>query len=301
MSLDWTDIFKTLGSTVVVVAAISWLTKQTITHFYLVDLEARKVEFSKELEATKASFSNELEAYKAALKAEYDQQLARFQADLGIAVASIDRRRQEIVRWANPVLTAIEELQRRLDNILLSDGWLALSKENENRINPNWSISYDYFLPSTIYLFGQYFCVSRLLQESVSLELFRTHTEKDAFFKRLHESGRKLSGFPLHQLADLPADGDRQIFTLQQRALGEAMVVREGGTTRCMSYEEFLRKSSDDTFKTLLDPVTRFMSGLEPKHQRRWKRLLLLKGDLEELLTECKRLLTLAQSPPASP
>src|SRR4051794_8965083 len=39
-----------------------------------------------------------------------------------------ERIRQEIIRWANPILGAVTDLEARLRNILDDDGYLALSQ-----------------------------------------------------------------------------------------------------------------------------------------------------------------------------
>jgi F0F1-type ATP synthase membrane subunit b/b' len=227
-----------------------------------------------------------------AQKAQFDRQMANFQTGLAIRTAREDRIRQQVVHWANPIFGAVVDLERRLDNILQSEGYLALSPDTEGKISTDWSICYDYFLPSTVYLFCQYFCWIRLLQESLSFELFEKHEAKDDFFEGIRAVGHKLSGYPLDELKDLPHGGDCQIFNLQQRAIGEAATVREGSELRCMRYPEFLVKWPDPDFKRLLDPMTRFVDKLQPTNARRWKRLDLMAEALKNLQQKCKQLLT---------
>jgi len=44
----------------------------------------------------------------------------------------------------------VQKLHNQLDNILKENGYLALSKNYEEQVNKNWSISYDYFSWSTV-------------------------------------------------------------------------------------------------------------------------------------------------------
>ncbi len=345
--IHWDDLLKTLGSTTLVVAAISFLARAIIGHFFSRDLVTHKANLNqdaesykanlkrqadleladarartdRELAETKARSERELAELKTrtdhelaelhvrterelakakersdaallAQKAEFDRQIATFQTGLATRTARADRIRQQVVRWANPILDSVMGLKERLRNILQEAGYLALSSETEGEIGTDWSIRYDYFLPSTVYLFCQYFCWVRLLQESLSFELFERHEAKDNFFEKIHDVGRKLSAYPLGELQSLAKGGDRQVFSLQQRAMGEAVTVREGTEVRCMRYSEFLLKSTDPDFTRLLDPMTRFVDRLQPSNERRWKRLELMAKALEDLQQQCKLLLT---------
>ncbi len=68
-----------------------------------------------------------------------------------------ERIRNEIIRWSNPVLSSVQSLQSQLRNILEHGGYLAMGRDYKEQTNPNWSISYDYFMSSLPFLFGQYF------------------------------------------------------------------------------------------------------------------------------------------------
>src|ERR671914_588892 len=50
-----------------------------------------------------------------------------------------ERIRQEIFRWSNPILGAVNELDDRLWNIFENAGHLALSNSYRVQNNPNWS------------------------------------------------------------------------------------------------------------------------------------------------------------------
>jgi hypothetical protein len=256
---------------------------RTQTDMKLAELERQT---NMELARAKARSDAALEEQRSELA----RQTAAFQAGLAAKTARADRIRNQVVQWANPILGSVVDLTRRLQNILRDDGYLALSPETEGRVNPEWSIRYDYFLPSSVYLFCQYFCWVRLLQESLSFELFEKHELKDKFFERIYAVGRSLSAYPLEELQQLRG-GDCQVFNLQQRAMGEAVTVREGTELRCMHYSEFLVKWTAPDFTRLFDPIKSFIDRLSPENERRWKRLELMAKALKDLHQQCESLL----------
>jgi hypothetical protein len=79
-----------------------------------------------------------------------------------------ERIRQEIIRWSNPILGAVNELDGRLWNILQNRAYLALSKSYKLHAIPNWSLTYEHWMPSTLFLFGQYFAWVQMLQARLS-------------------------------------------------------------------------------------------------------------------------------------
>jgi len=207
-----------------------------------------------------------------------------------------ERVRQEIVRWANPILASVRELESRLDNILEDDGYLALSQNYATHVNPNWSITYDYFMPSTLFLFGQYFAWVRMLQEELSFELFESQEQEKSFFDAVYKVGKALSSFPPRYLPPgVRCSGqDTQVFILQQRVIGELMTLRDDGR-RCMGYPEFLKKLSDPEFKQHLEPLRTLLEELRPDNECRWKRLTAAHQALVELDSSCTQLLKLPQ------
>lgn len=203
-----------------------------------------------------------------------------------------ERIRQEIVRWANPILGSVEELVGRLDNVLSHKGYVALSKNYSDRINPDWSISYDYFMSSTLYLFGQYFAWIQMLREKMNFELFQSQDEKDAFFKAIRQVSSALGGFPPKYYF---VGNDMQVFRLQQRAIGELLIIKEKDCLGCLSYPDFLLRMNDPSFSLHLIPLRRLLEGLEPiEDDARWKRLDATRQALEALKVECEELLKIA-------
>jgi hypothetical protein len=267
--LNWTELLRTLGSTAVVLAVLAYVSRGAFDHFLATDLEK----------------------YKNEIRAEYEQKFEKYK----IQLAHEDRIRNEIVRWSNPILSAVTELKNRLGNILKYEGYLALSEHPEQKINPNWTIRYDYFFPSTVYLFSRYFCATDLLEEKLSFELFEKHELKDRFFEKVHAVGNVLSEFPLQKLdeeriGDLT---DRQVFGLQQRAIGESLVAPDGADSRCMRYSEFLQKWKDPSFQLVVEPLTTFIKEVGLETKRPWKRTELMSDALEELRRKCRELLSL--------
>ncbi|MET1411788.1 hypothetical protein ABVF61_05940 [Roseibium sp. HPY-6] len=291
-NINWNDVLSTLGSTSIVVAAFGFLAQTVIKHLLNRDLNTHKSELKaqtdEELAAMKASADRELQAQKA----EFERQLESFKTELAAQTALKNRIRLEVSRWANPINGSVKELRKRLDNILDKKGYLALSKQYKQKINPNWSIDYEYFFGSTLFLFCQYFCWVRLLEEKLSFEMFEEQTEKDAFFDKVRAVGRKLSAFPLRGLEKASGDGDKQVFTLQQRAIGEVVSVLENESWRCMRYSDFVKKWNDGSLSHFLAPLQEFLDELTPKEELRWERLVQMQKALKDLELECVQLLS---------
>jgi hypothetical protein len=300
MEISWPTILAsagvTAGSGVIAALTIVYVGRRLIEAF----VEARLADY-------KAKLNDDLERHKADLQREH----ASFQAGLETENARLERVRIEIEKWANPITDAVNSLEARLANILKKDAYVALG--NDGRMNPSWAITYEYFMPSTIFLFAQFFCWQRLLEESLRFDLFHADVAKDTFLAAVRAVGRRLGSFPivgaeyldalsvgeksalLALLAKLPAD-DRQVFALQQRAMGEILIFERTSERVCLPYAEFLTKSDDAAFAARLEPMRQFLEGLEPD-TRRWLRLELVRAELIELKRECHRVLTPREKP----
>lgn len=203
-----------------------------------------------------------------------------------------ERIRHEIIRWSNPILSSVQSLQSQLRNVLEKSGYLAMRKDYKRQVNPNWSISYDYFMSSLPFLFGQYFAWLRMLQDELNFELFETQNEKDLFFQAIYNVSRSLSSFPLSNNYDCKGK-DTQVFSLQQRAMGELLIVREGERKRCMSYPEFLESMGNKNFQHHFQPLITLLDGIRPDDDCRWKRLEATAIALKDLEKVCKALLNI--------
>lgn len=257
--MDWNSIVTALGGTTIIVAAVGFIVKTGIESYTSVQIER-----AKSIRVTRQ--------------------------------ARTERVREEIIHWANPILGAVNDLLGRIDNITNKGGYVALSPEFDGS-KRGWSMSYEYFITSTVYYFCQYFCWIRLLEEELSFEIFEKNEAKDRFFEYVEDIRHKLSGYPLAELKREPGEADdRQVFKLEQRALGEIMALEINGARRCMGYAEFADRWSEVSFRNKFNPVAQFVDKLNPDHTRRWKRLILMFRELERLRDECRSLLTLEKA-----
>jgi hypothetical protein len=86
------------------------------------------------------------------------------------------------------------------------------------------------------------------------------------------------------------------VFSLQQRAIGELMMVRpESGARYCLSYPEFVKKMNDPKFQQHFTPLVKLLEELNPAEDCRWKRLLATSKALRNSEESCKELLQLPQ------
>jgi hypothetical protein len=255
-------------------------------------LESRRNELKRESDLILAEINRRTQQALVDQKAASDRLMTAFQAQLTSAASREERIRREAERWANPILGAVRDLLARLENILEDEAYPALSATPKEPIPDGWSITYEYFLPSTAFLMAQYFCYVRLLNEGLRFDLFPEYEDKDKFFGDIRAVGKSLSDWPLEELGDpAPAD-DRQIFNLQQRAIGEAMIVGEGDVAHCIGFSEFLKKwQDDDAFKSQFAPLKEMLDGLEPNTKARWQRFEMMQKALGKLEGECKLIL----------
>ena len=205
-----------------------------------------------------------------------------------------ERIRQEVLRWANPILNSVEGLESRLDNILDDDLYVALSPRTAGvarPVAPDWAVSYEYVMPSTLFLFAEYFAWVRLLLERLSFELFESHQSQERFFDAIWDVTKSLSSWPKAEVVG--GGDDAQVFALQQRAIGELVIERDRETPRILTYPEFLNAlESDARFASLFEPLRSFLEGLEPG-TKRWSRLEATMTTLQALARECRVLLRL--------
>jgi hypothetical protein len=264
------------------IGAIGWLGKQAVSSLMKAESDKYKSELEeaseKEIIKVKDEIARGMEAYKLELQ----------------AVAKSDERiRLEILTWANPILEAVNDLESRLRNILTTKGFQAL---RPGFTDPQWSVSHEYFLDSTLFLFAQYFCWTHMLQQELSFELFRSQKEMKDFFARISAVSGKLSDFPPYFNAEKKEyDGsgnDTQVFRLQQRAIGEMLAARREERRSCRAYSWFLTKLKDPDFSAAFDPLRKLLVATKSE-ERRWKRLIDTHVALVELQQECSRLLQL--------
>ena len=102
-------------------------------------------------------------------------------------------------------------------------------------------------------------------------------------------------------LSDWPRDEvdgagrDAQVFALQQRAIGEALILRDTEDPRPMTIPEFLsayNNKREPTFNAALEPLRELVDDLE-RGTKRWARLSLTLNELQAFKKECRALLEL--------
>ena len=130
----------------------------------------------------------------------------------------------------------------------------------------------------------------------MSFELFEKHADKDVFYGKVQAVRRTLSSFPLPELGELSGIGDAQVFSMQQRAIGETLAVNQGESIRCMRFSEFTHEWHKPDFRSRFDPLIRFVHGLEPAQSCRWRRVELMAEALRQLRSECQRLLSITSA-----
>lgn len=246
--------------------------KAQLTSEHQTALEMLRIEASEQIEKVKHAHQVEMEQYRTALQ---------------IEVASDDRIRAEIVKWANPILGAVNALQARLSNILEHDAYVALHRGFHR---DGWSMTYEYFIRSTLYAFAEYFCWVRMLEERMSFELFRNQDQKNVVFSAFTKVAEALRSFP----PPFECSGkDAQLFMFQQRAIGEMMMRDVEGRPACMPFHEFELKLGESKFNRHLEPLRSLLDGLSPTADCRWVRLQLTYQKLQDLSVVCRDLLQL--------
>lgn len=294
MNINWEMVLQTVGGGAAVIAAVTYLVKAGLTQVLARDLKAFEIGLQRDA-------NHALKTHEADLKLVTDrhfQDLAgRNAAALEVLKAGIvagaardERVRKEIERWANPILGAVLDLKGRIHNIQRMNGYVGLDR---NQTPPGgWRIGYDYFLPSTVFVFAQYFCCIRLLQESLTFEL-ASEAERNDFLKAVRAVGHPLSTWPLTEKAPAAVqDEDAQIFSLQQRAIGDSMIAADTSGERCMRAGSFFERWADADFRARFQPLVAFLDGLTPGHVLRWERLARMDAALETLKGLCQRILT---------
>jgi len=227
------------------------------------------------------------------VEAEYKKQISIKKAEA--EASKQERIRSELARWSNPLQAAVDNLYFRLDNLLNQQAYLALSEKNADQIDPNWSIDYDYFLNSTLYLFAHYVAWIDLFEKELSIELFKSYDEKEKLLESIRVVRSCLSSYPTKYNC---YGKDVQVFSLQQRAIAELLIISENGSKGCMKYPEFLKNlKKDDDFRYHFKPLQALIEDITPDGDCRWKRLEATMNALRELRETMMDLGILARTP----
>ncbi|MEZ4229689.1 MAG: hypothetical protein R3B89_11005 [Polyangiaceae bacterium] len=176
-----------------------------------------------------------------------------------------ERVREAVDRWGDDAFDAVKSLRRRLDNILDRGAHVALARDCEEHIAPSWSMTHSYYMNSTLYLFARLFFMDRILRLEIGEEVFGARDAKDEVVQQLDTMIRELSSNRLHS-----GDGDRQVFRLQQQAIGEAVFQPQLAPLRCLTYVDFLAlvDRNEGMLPQVLEPLRSLLCDLDPESAR---------------------------------
>ncbi len=198
-----------------------------------------------------------------------------------------DRIREEVLNWANPILGTVQDLRERLGNVLRHQAYSALHPEYTT--TGQWSISYDYFINSTLYYFGVYFAYALALRNSLSFELFQAQEEKDELLRALNLVDSALGQFPPSYRC---SGQDQQVFSLEQRSIG-FVLLRDNNGNQCVSYPEFRGALEEGKYAEIFSPLKKLLERLTPSPDDcRWKRLEIVDLELAKVDEVCRKVLS---------
>lgn len=198
-----------------------------------------------------------------------------------------ERVRRETLKWTTPILMSTDELNSRLGNLLEGGAYPALHASW--RRPEAWSMSHDYLYSSTLYLFSAYFSYVVMLRRALNFELFRSQEDKDRLFQGLDAVASMLASYP----APWSSGGrDAQVFRLQQRAIGELMLLDGVDGPTCLTLADFTERLGEECFLRQLAPLRELIDGLAPvQGDCRWQRLAATRQALTALSGTCSQLL----------
>ena len=217
----------------------------------------------------------------------------RQQLDAALRLRAEDRAQQvqrQIAACSGPLLIAAEELAARLDNILRAHGFVALAHDWDAKRPASWSNTHEYFLTSTLYLFGRYFAWAQVLRDQLGPDEYLLQRDKDDLRSRLRGVADALAVYPApYNLSG--AGEDRQVMTWEQVAMGEVLIFREENVPHVLGYPAFRERQSEMDFH--FQPLRALIVDLSPTpaDNCRWQRVLSVRAELAQVTAECRRLL----------
>jgi len=113
--VDIDSLAQSLGSSAIFFAAAAWVAKSWLGNFFSRDLEKHKLRLMAEQTQQFVEMQHR-----------FALELERFRSEVQTQTAQKDRIREEILRWANPILEYVNSLHGRLRNIVKHKGYLAL-------------------------------------------------------------------------------------------------------------------------------------------------------------------------------
>ena len=290
------QVLGQIGTAAAIAAALGVVGKLAVDHFFKAGIEALKAELKSKNDRELAEVKHRFESALLVEKTNAEKGVFLFQHSVETQAAGDERVRRELSAWASPILSAVEDLTARLANILDAKGYEGLDPQTA-ALNPNWSMDYNYFLTSTLYQFSRYFCWIGMLEEELSFEVFRSHKEMDEFMGNVIAVSKALGDYP-PQTPLAGTGNDTQVFRLQQRAIGEALAIRDGRRRACLGYNVFVTRRADtaDTqVRPFLVPLEKLIDCVKPG-ELRLARLDTVRNALLVLKENCRRLLVTPQA-----
>jgi hypothetical protein len=172
-------------------------------------------------------------------------------------------------RYRDPLLASAFELQSRLRNILHYN-FLERYVADDNADKQAAA------LQTTLYLFAQWFGWREIIRREIQFLRFSRDRQTREVARLLRDIGETF-------ISD-EFDPKFMIWRVEQRGLGERMIVYSDGRPTCMGYASFLDNRS--TMKQWLDPLERDLRTLDDKGRERLTQLQHLLLDLVFKLDE---------------
>jgi hypothetical protein len=158
--------------------------------------------------------------------------------------------------YREPLLAAAYELQARLHNILCNR-FLERYMLGEERLKERAA------LESTLYVFAQFFAWREIVRREIQFLRFPRDEET-------RETGRLLLHIGETFLTDQFGD-QFMIWRVEQRGLGERMIVTADGKPRCMGYAAFIEQR--ETMSEWLEPLEHDLKNLQSRGRERLTQL----------------------------
>jgi hypothetical protein len=258
--MNWTQIIEVIGGTTVVVAAIAWVAKSTISHFFSRELEKSKIDIQAEHNRKLADLKHEQAKELESLRASQQEVLADIQAKaeerlehVRAALGRVERLEADLVKsrgegygeiWKftgslnlfGPI-TKVDntELSNKLKDWYFEHGWV-LTQESKRR----------YFLVQEVLNFG--------MLQSIS---FRRPTDEQLFSSQLRpvEVLRQLRS----KLLKVEVRGDEGMYTVDELetcvSAWKSQVLKKNG-------QEELEELAEEAWVLLQFVLSAFRTGV---------------------------------------
>jgi len=161
-------------------------------------------------------------------------------------------------RNASPLMYASYQLFRRLQNILEDGLYEGLAQSWQPK--PHWPMTQEYFIESTQYLFGVF--LAHLEQYYLDIFHLAYGNQKDSrlFCQMARDTQRALYDVSLNS-EHLP---DHQVYLLDQKAMGEALLIGEADVSVLGFFEFRNRMRKKREFRMAFSPIRELIVDLRP-------------------------------------